>query len=94
MVYCGNDFILIEPNLKEQITIYRNKNGEIPKIFIKKEGNKYLLYICSTSLKKCLEIESVLKSHFICFNVENDLLSNDEIHYLNNWDAEKYRKCL
>ena len=94
VVYCGNDFILIDHNLKEQINIYMKKNGEIPKIFIKQEDNKNILYICSTSLKKCLEIESVLKSHFVCFNIDNDLLSKNEIDYLNNWDAEKYRKCL
>jgi HAD superfamily hydrolase (TIGR01549 family) len=94
VVYCGNDFVLMEDNLKEQIIVYGKKTGEIPKIFIKREDNTNLLYICSTSLKKCLDIESVLKSHFICFNVGNNLLSNDEINYLNNWDAEKYRKFL
>jgi HAD superfamily hydrolase (TIGR01549 family) len=96
LVYCGNDFIfLINDNFEDEIINYLKKNKELPKIFIKKTNDSTnLLYISSSSFKKCLEIESVLKSHFICYNKENQLLLTDEILYLNNWDAEKYRNNL
>ena len=98
VVYCGNDFVLIDENVEESLEIniknYIHHNGEIPKIFIKKNEDSFLCYICSNSLKKCLEIESVLKSHLLCYQKNNELLTDDEIQYLNNWDAEKYRKSL
>jgi len=93
-VYCGNDYVPITDQLEKEIVLYTQKNGEIPKIFIHCIDNKNLLYISSSSLKKCQEIESVLKSHFICYNSKNQQLLMDEINYLNNWDAEKYRKNL
>ena len=49
-------------------------------------------------MKKCYDIQSVLKSHILCINnvINNgiDYLNDDEILYLNNWDAEKYRKNI
>ena len=50
--------------------------------------------LSSNSLKKCYEIESVLKSHLLCYNEKNILLKEEELDYLNNWEAEKYRKLL
>ena len=50
----------------------------------------------SHSLTKCKEIEDVLKSNLFILdsNFEKNYLSADEICFLNNWDAEKYRKLL
>lgn len=92
LVYCGNDYININKDLNELIKEYIDKNEEIPKIFIKTYNKINYLYISSNSLKKCIEIESVLKSHLICYNPKNEILLNNEIKYLNNWDAEIYRK--
>jgi len=50
------------------------------------------MYISSCSLNKCRDIELVLLSHLICFKDINIFLKPDEIKYLNNWEAEKYRK--
>ena len=50
------------------------------------------MYISSSSLNKCRDIEQVLLSHLICFKDINIFLKPDEIKYLNNW--EKYRRVL
>ena len=67
---------------------YINKYQELPKLFLFNEN----IYINSISLKKCIEIESVFKSHLLCYDKNNITLSNDEITYLNNWESEKFRK--
>ena len=93
LVYCGISIVVLE-NIYEKdidkINIYISINYEIPKIFLL---NGYV-YINSNSIKKCIEIESLLKSHLLCYNENNIVLSDTENIYLNNWDAEKYRKNL
>ena len=64
--------------------------NEIPKIFLH-ENN---IYINSNSLKKCIEIEALFKCHLIGYNNNNEILTHEENNYLNNWDAEKYRKNI
>ena len=78
-------------NIEKQIINYIEQYKENPKIFIYKL-DKYYLYISSNSITKCREIEQVLVSHFICYNDSNMFLDENEVNYLNNWDAEKYRK--
>ena len=70
---------------------YKTYN-ELPKIII---INK-LLFILSNSLKKCKEIESVLKANLLILDSKEkkEYLSSNEICFLNNWDAEKYRKDI
>ena len=89
LVYCG-----IKPLIGciEDIDKYYLQYKEIPKILIIHN----LLYIISTSLKKCKEIEKVLKANLLIIdtNQEKKYLSTDEIYFLNNWDAEKYRKTI
>lgn len=91
LIYCGIDYIIIK-NLAHDIKSYFDIHSEIPKIFIMNNN----LYICGSSLKKCRDIESVLKAHILCSNKINkvDYLTNEEIIYLNNWDAEKYRRNI
>ena len=52
------------------------------------------MYISSNSIFKCKEIEDVLISHLICYKDNNIFLDKNELDYLNNWDAEKYRKTI
>jgi len=95
LVYCGISYVKINSDtLEKDINDYYSTYHEKPKIFIVKREDIYYLYICSNSLKNCINIESVLKSHFICYNSENNQLSKEEIYYLNNWDAEKYRQNM
>jgi len=94
VVYCGISYCNIDKeNIDKQINLYIKTFKEIPKIFILKL-DKYYLYISSNSINKCREIEQVLVSHFMCYKCNNIFLNEKEIHYLNNWDAEKYRKLV
>ena len=88
LIYCGVKYLFGLENIQEYKEIY----NEYPKIIIE---NK-LIYINSHSLTKCKEIEDVLKSNLIILDstLEKNYLSSDEICFLNNWDAEKFRKLL
>lgn len=90
LIYCGIKIIFIE-NI-EDIDNYYKSYSEVPKIII----NNNNIYITSISLKKCKEIEDVLKANLCILDNSNEknYLSNKEICYLNNWDAEKYRKNI
>jgi len=93
LVYCGIDIVYLNNNFEEDLSNiqqYKNKYNEIPKLFLCKNN----IYINSNSIKKCIEIESLLKSHLICYDKKNKILSQKENNYLNNWDAEKYRKLI
>lgn len=93
IVYCGISCVFIKKNIKASIEQYFSKYNEIPKIFIYNTEKKQL-YISSNSLNKCRDIEQVLLSHILCYNVSNILLDDKEIKYLNNWEAEEYRKNI
>lgn len=93
LVYCGIDIVYLNNNFKEdliKISDYQINYHEIPKLFLYNNN----IYINSNSIKKCIEIESLLKSHLICYDEKNNILNNEENNYLNNWDAEKYRKNI
>lgn len=89
LIYCG-----IKPLIGniEDINTYFNNYNELPKIIIIEN----LLFITSNSLKKCKEIEDVLKANLLILDTKEkkQYLSQDEICFLNNWDAEKYRQLL
>tara|TARA_X000000368_G_scaffold418454_1_gene418150 strand:- start:3732 stop:5399 length:1668 start_codon:yes stop_codon:yes gene_type:complete len=89
LIYCG-----IKPLIGniEDIQTYFNNYNELPKIIIIEN----LLFITSNSLKKCKEIEDVLKANLLILDTKEkkQYLSQDEICFLNNWDAEKYRQLL
>jgi len=88
LIYCGVDIIRKLDELDE----YKKKYNEPPKIII----HQGFLYISAHSLQKCKEIEDVLKSNLMIIDTdyEKEYLSTEEICFLNNWDAEKYRKIL
>lgn len=91
LVYCGTKPVI--GNIKD-ICSYYEIFKELPKIFINKTKN--LLFIISNSLKKCKEIEDVLKANLLILDTPNKkkYLSQNEISFLSNWDAEKYRKNI
>jgi HAD superfamily hydrolase (TIGR01549 family) len=100
VIYCGMNVININMKdlniLKNNVIEYHDKYDEIPKIFIIKNENNNInnIYFSSITIKKCQEIESVFKSHLLCYNQHNIMLKNEELKYLNNLDSEKYRKQL
>ena len=84
LVYCGMKKLEGLQSLDD--------SNECPKIII--ENNR--LYISAISLAKCKEIEDVLKSELFILDSEMNkrYLPNEETNFLNNWDAEKYRKMI
>lgn len=88
--------------------MYVTNGNEIDKshfdTFVEKNGyptivyHKGNLYIHADSVKKALEIQSVLSfsAQVMALNqgVECSLLSEEEKNFLLNWDAEKYRKSM
>lgn len=89
-VYCGYKCLYMY-NLNKQIIInYYNKYKTIPKILIINKN----IYIVGNSLNKCKDIEDVLKGHLLVYKNSSNykIITNDEINYLNNWEAEKYRQ--
>jgi HAD superfamily hydrolase (TIGR01549 family) len=93
LVYCGIDILKLN-NVYDtdiaEIVKYNNLYNELPKLFVYEHN----IYINSNSLKKCIEIESMLKCHLLCYNCDNKILTSEENNYLNDWDAEKYRKKI
>jgi HAD superfamily hydrolase (TIGR01549 family) len=102
LIYCGMRILEVHnsENLKREIDLYRKTYFEFPKIIIYHENfgsvlNSYI-YIIANTYQKCKEIEDVLLANLwiLYNNTEKQYLSESEIHYLNGWDAEKYRKTL
>ena len=75
-----------------ELQCYFEIYNEYPKIIIINN----LIYIINISLQKCKDTEDVLKGNLMILdnNMKKTYLTNDEICYLNNWDAEKYRKTI
>jgi FMN phosphatase YigB (HAD superfamily)/rhamnose utilization protein RhaD (predicted bifunctional aldolase and dehydrogenase) len=90
LVYCGLKILFI--NNFNEINEYNQKYNEIPKIIVVNNN----IYINTISLQKCKEIEDVLLSNLLILDSEftKNYLPYEEICFLNNWDAEKYRKIL
>jgi len=90
LIYCGMEIAII--NHVDELIEYYKKNNEIPKIIVINNN----VYINGIHLNKCKEIEDVLLSHLIILDSEynKNYLSIEEICFLNNWDAEKYRKII
>jgi rhamnose utilization protein RhaD (predicted bifunctional aldolase and dehydrogenase) len=95
LVYCGVSSLEIK-NLKETKALnnYIKKFHRLPKIVIFE--NK--LFCIAENIKKAKEIEEVLKFHIMILtqnkNSENNFLKEEELSYLSNWEAEKYRENI
>lgn len=91
LIYCGIKILFI--NELDEIKDYFEKYGEYPKILVINN----LIYIINVSLQKCKDTEDVLKGNLMVLDTEDmekTYLKNEEICYLNNWDAEIYRKLI
>jgi hypothetical protein len=90
LVYCGSQILFI--NKLEDISAYINNFNENPKIIIYNEH----VYMINKSIRKCKETEDVFKANLLILDIDEDktYLTKEEICFLNNWDAEKYRKLL
>ena len=90
LIFCGLKILFID-DLKE-IDNYFEKYDEFPKVIVIDN----LIYIINIFLQKCKDTEDVLKGNLMTLDndMEKTYLTNEEICYLNNWDAEKYRKTI
>lgn len=92
-VFCGYTTLPLTDLEDSPFKTYQLKYNDRPKIVTYK-GN---LYIFAADLKKAKMMEDVLKNNLlIASSLEHKLtyLEEDEIAYLGNWDAEKYRQEL
>ena len=93
LIYCGESLCIFENNLdidRKSLVDYINTHHDIPKII----RIETFYYTVSSSLKKNRDIQDVLKSHILTYHEKHENLKKEEIEYLNNWDAEKYRKKI
>ena len=88
LIYCGVKILFGLYDIDHYIKSF----NDYPKIIIEND----FIYINSHNIQKCKEIEDVLKSNIMILDTDFDktFLSFEEICFLNNWDAEKYRKLL
>lgn len=94
-VFCGTIPILIKNILDiDLIKKYREEYFEFPKVIIFKKN----IFFNATSLKKAKEIEEVMKFHIMVLEknlkTKKNFLNFKELHYLNGWEAEKFRKKI
>ena len=95
LVYCGASCVKLK-KLQDQGSIkeYIVEHGNYPRVVLYND----LIFFIADSIRKAKEIEDVLKFHLITVtNNEGkrvNYLTESEIQYLNNWDAEKYRQKL
>ena len=94
IVFLGKSVLKLENgDLSIQIAKYREKNGE--PVILAYDGK---LFIIASSVKKALEIQSVLSFSAQVMDINCDyacnLLSDEQQDELLNWDAEKYRQNI
>ena len=102
LVYCGPAGLQLR---SEDLAAAKSSLGEFlkatkhaPKVVLMPVGGKTRIFLLGKSLRKCKEMEDVLKSHVI-LQTSGDaatmqFLPQDEVDYLSNWEAEKYRQNL
>lgn len=95
LVFCGVSAVIVK-DLKDikALKEYKKKYDDLPKVII---FNKHIFFI-ALNIKKAKEIEEVMKFHIMILekNKKNNknFLESQELLYLNNWEAEKYRKKI
>lgn len=94
MVYCGILPLLLQELSINKITEYKNKYYEYPKVILYKDN----IFFVAKNTKKAKEIEEVFKFHIMTLisshTKEINYLSQEEIQYIGNWEAEKYRQKI
>lgn len=94
LVYCGISAVELNSlDDLEPIKKYQNKYCDLPRVIL---YQNHLFFIAS-NVKKAREIEEVFKFHVMVMNMTDgdvNYLPEEEVTYLGNWDAEKYRQEL
>lgn len=95
LVYCGIHAIEFNDlDETKELKKYFDKYFEMPKVLIFQDQ----IFVISKNIKKAKEIEEVLKFHIIVLEqnlqINIEFLEMNELAYLSNWEAEKYRQEL
>jgi rhamnose utilization protein RhaD (predicted bifunctional aldolase and dehydrogenase) len=94
LIYCGvKPVCLSSITDTKAIQEYLDKFQEYPKVIILNTQ----VYFCANSLKKAKDAQDLFKFHLTVRQYSNSniqRLTLDEVAYLSNWDAEKYRQGL
>ena len=95
LVYCGISAVKIHSLIDSQSLLsYKEQFHTLPKVVIFE--NK--LFFIAENIKKSKEIEEVFKSHIMVLVTnkysQNNFLKMEELSYLSNWEAEKYRQTI
>jgi rhamnose utilization protein RhaD (predicted bifunctional aldolase and dehydrogenase) len=93
-VFCGAAPLVLE-NLSDPSSLgaYREKYHDTPKVILY-NGQ---IYFIAKNIKKAKEIEEVYKAHLLSLASMKrhiNYLNAEELAYLGNWDAEKYRRDM
>lgn len=94
IVFLGKKFLQADESFdKDMLHTFEEQYGS--PVIIEYQNS---LYICAESVKKALEIQSVLSFSAQVININRDydcnFLTNSEQNFLIHWDAEKYRKSM
>lgn len=94
IVFCGLQVVEILSLDDRQILVeHKNKYGELPKVIIYNDN----IFFIAQSLKKAKEMEAAFKAHVLSVNMANNIvnyISEEEIEYLDAWEAEQHRQQL
>ena len=94
MVYCGTSGLVLDDEPIKLIQKYKNLYHSIPKVLVYKNN----LFFVAKNVKKAKEIEDIFKFHIMSLKLAQtnniNYLDDNEILYLANWEAEKYRQSL
>ena len=93
-MFCGLKAIELK-DLKDESKIkkYLKNHGTLPSVIIYMNN----IFISGSNIKKCREKEEVLKFNIKIISKDpNNInyLSTDEVEYLANWEAEKFRQNI
>lgn len=95
LVYCSISPIVINDLFDiKSLQDYKTKYFELPKVVIY-QGK--ILFVAQ-NIKKAKEMEEVFKFHIMvleqCIKSDKNFLELEELAYLSNWEAEKYRQKI
>jgi len=95
LVFCGVSTVILK-NLTDfgSLRKYIKKYSQLPKVII---FNKHLFFI-AINIKKAKDAEEVMKFHIMVLSQSMgkniNFLKLDELSYLSNWEAEKFRQKI
>ena len=91
VVYCAARALLLKTLSAAEVTAHVDNHG-VPKVII----YDHQVFLYDVSLKKCRDIESVLKSLVLMAESgePKNYLTQSEVDFLSSWEAELYRKNL